>query len=186
LQLNNFCVKMQRSILDYLRDGQTPSLSYAEKERLRVEATFFGLPFETPRANVARGSICGDRAKACITLGYRGTFAFGKDGLIDVKFRKLSRILVAGRLSACREVFMDTLNESRDPDHGDAESRYSSRLYLKHSCLEQAFDMLYENGFRLVTSCGTGTSGALGETKAGVDSEESKWQHYNEFIFVRE
>ena len=34
-----------------------------------------------------------------IVIGYRGTFAFGRDGLADVKFRKLTRILVHGRVS---------------------------------------------------------------------------------------
>lgn len=71
-----------------------------------------------------------------ITLGYRGTFAFGRDGQADVKFRKLLRILVCGKAQLCREVFGDTLNESRDPDREGAE-RYTSRLYLKHQCLEK-------------------------------------------------
>ena len=40
-----------------------------------------------------------------ITVGYRGTFAFGRDGgQADVKFRKLWRILVSGRVALCREV----------------------------------------------------------------------------------
>lgn len=39
-----------------------------------------------------------------ITLGYRGTFAFGRDGQADVKFRKLQRILVHGKAALCREV----------------------------------------------------------------------------------
>ena len=34
-----------------------------------------------------------------LVIGYRGTFAFGRDGLADVKFRKLTRILVHGRVS---------------------------------------------------------------------------------------
>ncbi|KAI6184783.1 hypothetical protein M3Y97_00633400 [Aphelenchoides bicaudatus] len=63
-----------------------------------------------------------------ITLGYRGTFAFGRDGQADVKFRKLHRILVCGKAQLCREVFGDTLNESRDPDREGAE-RYTSRLH---------------------------------------------------------
>lgn len=84
-------------------------------------------------------------------IGYRGSFQFGKDGLADVKFRKLSRILVCGRVSLCRDVFGETLNESRDPDHGQAE-RYTSRFFLKHSFLEQAFDMLVEQGFKLVSN----------------------------------
>ena len=40
-----------------------------------------------------------------ITVGYRGTFAFGRDGgMADVKFRKLHRILIAGRVQLCKEV----------------------------------------------------------------------------------
>lgn len=40
-----------------------------------------------------------DGAAGTIVIGYRGTFAFGKDGLSDVKFRKLTRILVHGKVS---------------------------------------------------------------------------------------
>lgn len=77
-----------------------------------------------------------------ITLGYRGTFAFGRDGQADVKFRKLHRILVCGRATLCREVFADTLNESRDPGGPDDGERYTSRLYLKHQCLERVSFLL--------------------------------------------
>lgn len=38
-------------------------------------------------------------AAGTLIIGYRGTFAFGKDGLSDVKFRKLTRILVHGKVS---------------------------------------------------------------------------------------
>ena len=75
--------------------------------------------------------------------------AFGRDGLADVKFRKISRILVCGRARLCREVFGETLNESRDPDHGQTD-RYTSRFFLKHTFLEQAFDMLSEASFLMV------------------------------------
>lgn len=78
----------------------------------------------------------------------RGTFAFGRDGLADVKFRKLTRILVCGKVTICREVFGDTLNESRDPDRGQ-DDRYTSRFFLKHNSLEQAFDMLQEARFQV-------------------------------------
>lgn len=81
--------------------------------------------------------ICKDTiAGGYITIGYRGTFAFGRDGQADVKFRKLHRILVCGKVALCREVFGDTLNESRDPDH-EGQERYTSRLYLKHQSLEK-------------------------------------------------
>ena len=75
--------------------------------------------------------------------------AFGRDGLADVKFRKISRILICGRVHLCREVFGETLNESRDPDHGQND-RYTSRFFLKHTFLEQAFDMLSEASFFMV------------------------------------
>jgi hypothetical protein len=80
---------------------------------------------------------------------YDGFLAFGRDGLADVKFRKISRILVCGRVHLCREVFGETLNESRDPDHGQTD-RYTSRFFLKHTFLEQAFDMLGEASFLMV------------------------------------
>lgn len=124
------------------------------------------------------------RAPGYITLGYRGTFAFGRDGLADVKFRKLSRILICGRVALCREVFGETLNESRDPDRG-ATDRYSCRFFLKHTFLEQAFDMLQDAGFHCVASCGSGTASAGTDMKPGMDSEENRWNHYNEFVFVR-
>lgn len=125
------------------------------------------------------------RQPGVITVGYRGSFQFGKDGLADVKFRKLSRILVCGRVTLCRDVFGETLNESRDPDHGLTE-RYTSRFFLKHSFLEQAFDNLIDQGFRMVGSCGSGTAGGASELKPGVDAEENRWNHYNEFVFIRD
>lgn len=128
-------------------------------------------------------SVGGGREQGYIVVGYRGTFQFGRDGLTDVKFRKISRILVSGRVSICRDVFGDTLNESRDPDRGTSD-RYSARFFLKHAFIEQAFDALQEAGFRMAGACGSGTNSA-GETKPGMDSEENRWNHYNEFVFCR-
>ncbi|KAI4458293.1 potassium channel tetramerization domain-containing [Holotrichia oblita] len=169
-----------RYVLDYLRDGTIvlPDC-FREKERLKREAEKYGLP--------GLAEAISERIKqpGVITVGYRGSFQFGKDGLADVKFRKLSRILVCGRVALCRDVFGETLNESRDPDHGQSE-RYTSRFFLKHSFLEQAFDNLIEQGFKLMGSCGSGTAGSAAELKPGVDAEENRWNHYNEFVFVRE
>ena len=195
-----------RYVLDYLRNQKLvlPE-NFHEKDRLKHEAEYFKLPELvksiglshtnklSPLAHrriapaVNSHSISPSHAegktRGYITVGYRGTFAFGRDGLADVKFRKLSRIIVCGKVSLCREVFKDTLNESRDPDRGCAD-RYTSRFFLKHSFLEQAFDMLEDEGFTIVAACGTGTNNA-GEIKAGMDTEEAKWQHYNEFVFAR-
>ncbi|CAF1001756.1 unnamed protein product [Adineta steineri] len=119
-----------------------------------------------------------------IVVGYRGTFAFGRDGLADVKFRKISRILVCGRVHLCREVFGETLNESRDPDHGQTD-RYTSRFFLKHTFLEQAFDMLGEASFFMVGCAASGCSNSTSEIGKQTDNEENRWLHYNEFVFYR-
>lgn len=196
-----------RYILDYLRNNKLvlPE-NFHEKERLKQEAEYFQLPglvkslcsliVTTPKiVSLSQTKIppisnsnslspgTPSIKPGCITVGYRGTFAFGRDGLADVKFRKISRIIVCGKVSLCREVFKDTLNESRDPDRGVSD-RYTVRFFLKHNFLEQAFDMLHEEGFYLGTCCASGTNNA-GEIKAGMDTEEAKWQHYNEFIFTR-
>ncbi|VEL27630.1 unnamed protein product, partial [Protopolystoma xenopodis] len=127
---------------------------FTERARLREEAAFYGLAglvdwldSSSPHGystRAARGSPA-----STITLTYRGSLASGRDGLADIKFRKLTRILVCGKGSCCREVFGESLNDSRDPDHGGAvEDRYSSRYFLKHSVLELAFDCLLEAGYR--------------------------------------
>lgn len=181
-----------RYVLDFLRNqALVLPEGFREKERLKQEANFYGLPgleraiLENGRSSGSLTSS-GKKASGYITVGYRGSFAFGREGLADVKFRKLSRILVCGRVTLCRDVFGETLNESRDPDHGTTD-RYTSRFFLKHSSIEQAFDMLQEQGFKLAGSCGSGTAGSNSEQlKPGVDSEENRWNHYNEFVFIRE
>lgn len=172
-----------RYILDYLRDSdiQLPE-GFHERERLRKEAENLKIAglVKTLTQEVEQ------HPPGCITVGYRGSFQFGKDGLADVKFRKLSRILVCGRVALCREVFGDSLNESRDPDHGGPD-RYTARFFLKHTLIEQAFDDLQKNGFKLAGACGSGTAGGgPTELKPGVEPEENRWNHYNEFVFVRE
>jgi len=123
-----------RFILDYLRTGQlTLPESFRELGRLEREAEYFQLSAlsrevrrlrcggtedgepedgglasleESSCAETGRTSPGGRRETGFIVVGYRGTFAFGRDGgIADVKFRKLWRILVAGRVSLCREVF---------------------------------------------------------------------------------
>jgi hypothetical protein len=187
-----------RYIIDYLRNRKVllPE-TFKECERLKAEAEYYRLsdlvsqlsttkklsltlPTTPPPASPGFG------ANGYITVGYRGSFAFGRDGLADVKFRKLTRILVAGKVAICREVFGESLNESRDPDHGH-DDRYTARYFLKHLCLEQAFDNLQEAGFRCVGACGSGTSCGTGTEplKPGIDSDENRWNHYNEFVFCR-
>lgn len=197
-----------RFILDHLRNDQLVlPLRFAERNRLLCEAQFYKLnqlveeltPATSALAAMAKRSLSLDRDSSSadsrstsgyITVGYQGTFSFGPQGLpaADVNFRKVNRILVSGRVSLCREVFGDTLNEGRDPDRGhqNDRDRYTARYYLKHSLLEYAFDMLAEAGFKLISSCASGTSASSNDPKPGSNTEEDRWAHYNEFLFYRE
>ncbi|CAJ0959825.1 unnamed protein product, partial [Mesorhabditis belari] len=205
-------------ILQYMRSGKLilPE-NFKDLSRLMDEAHFFNMKILqeeigatlSPRASLkvsamANGNLLGmAETGGYITLGYRGTFAFGRDGQADVKFRKLHRILVCGKVALCREVFSDTLNESRDPGDRDGSERYTSRLYLKHQCLERACDAMAEKGFKLVATCCSGANGLaapnaptsqqgppsqtdLMTLRNSGDYEEQRWAHYTEYVFYRE
>lgn len=179
-------------VLDFLRtDHVFLPENFDEVNRLKSEFEFYKLTFneagtESKNLQINKSmamSSWSEKTRA-INVGYQGTFAFGRDGVVDVKFRRLYRILIAGHASLCRWVFEETLNDNRDPERC-SEDRYSSRFFLKHNNLELAFDMLYAKGFDLVGCCGTSTHGGTGDAKPSHHSEESRWQHYNEFIFAR-
>ncbi|XP_077606203.1 BTB/POZ domain-containing protein KCTD12, partial [Crocuta crocuta] len=91
------------------------------------------------------------------------------------------RITVCGKTSLAKEVFGDTLNESRDPDR--PPERYTSRYYLKFNFLEQAFDKLSESGFHMVACSSTGTCAFASSTD---QSEDKIWTSYTEYVFCRE
>ncbi|EDO34699.1 predicted protein [Nematostella vectensis] len=169
-----------RYILDYLRNCKLAlPEGFNERERLTMEAEHFKLKgmvraIQREKDNIK--STDKGRPSGYISIGVRGTYAFGRDGVADVKFRKLQRILVCGNVALAREVFGDSLNETRDPDRDD--QRYTNRFYLKHSYLEKAFDQLMEKGYTMVTSSAGG---------AGYDpeNEETKWNHFNDYVFFR-
>ncbi|XP_058248712.1 BTB/POZ domain-containing protein KCTD12.1 [Hemibagrus wyckioides] len=120
------------------------------------------------------------RKSGYITIGYRGSYTIGRDIQTDAKFRRVARITVCGKTSLAKEVFGETLNESRDPDR--PPERYTSRYYLKYNFLEQAFDRLTEFGFRMVACSSTGTC-----AYASNDPGEDKiWTSYTEYVFCRE
>ena len=171
-----------RYVLDFLRNFRlTLPDDFTELDRLLVEAEHFkiaemqeALAKEIKsRTNVEKAK---KKASGYLSVCVRGTYAFGRDGVADVKFRKLQRILVCGNVALAREVFGDLLNETRDPAR--EEVRYTNRFYLKYNHLEKAFDQLAEKGFKMMTSCAGG---------AGYDpeSEETKWNHFNDYIFYR-
>nr|XP_057938070.1 BTB/POZ domain-containing protein KCTD12.1 [Doryrhamphus excisus] len=120
------------------------------------------------------------RKSGYITIGYRGSYTIGRDTQTDAKFRRVARITVCGKTSLAKEVFGDTLNESRDPDR--PPERYTSRYYLKYNFLEQAFDKLTEVGFHMVACSSTGTCAYT----SNDPSEDKIWTSYTEYVFCRE
>ncbi|XP_075040724.1 BTB/POZ domain-containing protein KCTD12-like isoform X2 [Mixophyes fleayi] len=114
-----------------------------------------------------------------ITIGYRGSYTLGRDSQTDAKFRRVARIMVCGKTSLAKEVFGDTLNESRDPDR--PPERYTSRYYLKFTFLEQAFDRLADAGFHMVACNSTGTCAF-----AHDQTDDKIWTSYTEYVFYRE
>ncbi|XP_053554958.1 BTB/POZ domain-containing protein KCTD12-like isoform X1 [Bombina bombina] len=119
------------------------------------------------------------RRSGFITIGYRGSYTLGRDSQTDAKFRRVARIMVCGKTSLAKEVFGDTLNESRDPDR--PPERYTSRYYLKFTFLEQAFDRLADAGFHMVACNSTGTCAFAHE-----QTDDKIWTSYTEYVFYRE
>ncbi|XP_007669775.1 BTB/POZ domain-containing protein KCTD12-like [Ornithorhynchus anatinus] len=119
------------------------------------------------------------RRAGFITIGYRGSYTLGRDSQTDAKFRRVARIMVCGKTSLAKEVFGDTLNESRDPDR--PPERYTSRYYLKFTFLEQAFDKLADAGFHMVACNSTGTCAF-----AHDQTDDKIWTSYTEYVFYRE
>ncbi|XP_067322992.1 BTB/POZ domain-containing protein KCTD12 [Anolis sagrei] len=122
------------------------------------------------------------RRAGYITVGYRGSYTLGREAQADAKFRRVARITVCGKTALAKEVFGETLNESRDPDR--PPERYTARYYLKFNFLEQAFDRLSEAGFRMAACSSTGTC-AFGPEQGGP-ADDRVWTSYTEYVFCRE
>ncbi|KAM9805111.1 BTB/POZ domain-containing protein KCTD12-like [Neosynchiropus ocellatus] len=137
---------------------------------------------EALRAGAAslRSPSLDSRKSGYITVGYRGSYTIGRDIQTDAKFRRVARITVCGKTSLAKEVFGDSLNESRDPDR--PPERYTSRYYLKYNFLEQAFDRLTEVGFHMVACSSTGTCAYT----SNDPSEDKIWTSYTEYVFCRD
>ncbi|KAM7540926.1 hypothetical protein Aperf_G00000046790 [Anoplocephala perfoliata] len=170
-------------ILDYLRNPKSAILPRSSDalDRLRQEAEYYNLSSLIEDIKQTKKLL-----SCTITLSYRGHLPNGRDNLADFRFRKITRIIVSGKSLVCREVFGETLNESRAPDCGSEDNRYSSRYYLTHNTLEMAFDKLLEAGFVLAGCCGeTAVNiGTLRNRSIG-DYDDSRSQFFHEFYFVR-
>ncbi|KAK9401699.1 BTB/POZ domain-containing protein KCTD12 [Crotalus adamanteus] len=141
-----------------------------------------GPPLAASLSLDAGGGGSGGRRSGYITIGYRGSYTIGRDAQADAKFRRVARITVCGKTALAKEVFGETLNESRDPDR--PPERYTARYYLKFNFLEQAFDRLSEAGFRMAACSSTGTC-AFGPEQGGP-AEDKIWTSYTEYVFCRE
>ncbi|XP_077200074.1 BTB/POZ domain-containing protein KCTD12 [Paroedura picta] len=128
------------------------------------------------------GVGAGGRRSGYITIGYRGSYTIGREAQADAKFRRVARITVCGKTALAKEVFGETLNESRDPDR--PPERYTARYYLKFNFLEQAFDRLSEAGFRMAACSSTGTC-AFAPEQGGL-ADDKIWTSYTEYVFCRE
>ncbi|XP_069100792.1 BTB/POZ domain-containing protein KCTD16 [Pleurodeles waltl] len=196
-----------RYVLDFLRDKQVVLPDhFPERGRLKREAEYFQLPelvkilapddvkqspddychsdyeeaSQTSDARVCPPTslMSSDRKWGFITIGYRGSCTMGRESQADAKFRRVPRILVCGRIALAKEVFGETLNESRDPDR--APERYTSRFYLKFKHLERAFDMLSECGFLMVACNSSVTASVVNQY-----TEDKIWSSYTEYVFYR-
>ncbi|XP_020359265.1 BTB/POZ domain-containing protein KCTD8-like [Oncorhynchus nerka] len=197
-----------RYVLDFLRDRQLVLPDhFPERERLQREAEHFQLGellrLLGPRVGSKQGSMndegchsdieessqsseyptgrtltSSDKRSGFITIGYRGSYTTVRDNQADAKFRRVARIMVCGRIALAKEVFGETLNESRDPDR--PPEKYTSRFYLKFTYLEQAFDRLSEAGFTMVACNSTGTAAFVNQYR-----DDKLWSSYTEYIFFR-
>ncbi|XP_061595450.1 BTB/POZ domain-containing protein KCTD16b isoform X2 [Cololabis saira] len=182
---------------------------FPEKGRLRKEAEYFQLPdlvkllspedskpspddccFHSDHEDGSQGSdprpcpppslVPADRKSGFVTVGYRGSCTAARDSQQgDARFRRVPRILICGRVALAKEVFGETLNESRDPDR--TPERYTSRFYLKFKHLERAFDMLSECGFQMV-ACNSSVTASL----VSQHTEDKVWSSYTEYVFYRQ
>ncbi|XP_029444443.1 BTB/POZ domain-containing protein KCTD8 [Rhinatrema bivittatum] len=191
-----------RYVLDYLRDKQLSLPDhFPEKERLLREAEYFQLADlvkllspqivkqssmndegcqsdieESSQSSDLIRTAALDKRSGFITIGYRGSYTMVRDNQADAKFRRVARIMVCGRIALAKEVFGETLNESRDPDR--PPEKYTSRFYLKFTYLEQAFDRLSEAGFHMVACNSTGTAAFINQYR-----DDKIWSNYTEYIF---
>ncbi|XP_062332560.1 BTB/POZ domain-containing protein KCTD8 [Osmerus eperlanus] len=198
-----------RYVLDFLRDRQLVLPEhFPERERLQREAEHFHLgelqrllgPRLARHASMndegchsdveesSQGSehpaarnpaSLSDKRSGFITVGYRGSYTTLRDSQADAKFRRVARITVCGRIALAKEVFGETLNESRDPDR--PPDKYTSRFYLKFIYLEHAFDRLSDAGFHMVACNSTGTAAFVSQYR----DLDKVWSSYTEYIFFR-
>jgi hypothetical protein len=98
-------------VLEYLRNKQLVGVeTLEERRRLKEEAEFYKL------TNLIKLIDDLEMKNGHITLSFRGKFTNSHVDnhtldYTDLKFRKISRIMISGKVNLCREVFGESLNE---------------------------------------------------------------------------
>ncbi|CAB3407194.1 unnamed protein product [Caenorhabditis bovis] len=147
------------------------SESFDQWARLSVEAKRLGLV-----------SIVESACPSTISISCHSALSTGRINP-EVTFRKVLRIVVAGKVIMCRAVFGDSLNECRDSGGTDFEhDRYTSRFFLKHSNLEKAFDQLASAGYRLIHS----NTFAPSQMPTHLSKDDSQFVHHSQYLFHRQ
>uniref|UniRef100_A0AC34QBJ4 Potassium channel tetramerisation-type BTB domain-containing protein n=1 Tax=Panagrolaimus sp. JU765 TaxID=591449 RepID=A0AC34QBJ4_9BILA len=173
-----------RQIINALRHPKNEFVlpdNFHQFDELKNEIDYLNLPELADQIGQINQSDA-NGGTSTITVAYHGTLAFGKQGMAaDVNFRKIHRILVCGKMSDCRQIFGDALNQGRDGDMG--EDRYTSRVYLKHTFLEQAFDALALSGYNLISATQHTPSPSISHHHK---DEQDCYMHYAQYVFQKE
>ncbi|ELW72151.1 BTB/POZ domain-containing protein KCTD12 [Tupaia chinensis] len=174
-----------RYILDYLPDSQLVLRDYfPDRSPLQREAEYFELQELVRRfGEPQQPGPAQAAAPAARVVGRQPALGLHHHRLPGLLHHRagIARITVCGKTSLAKEVFGDTLNESRDPDR--PPERYTSHYDLKFNFLEQAFDKLSESGFHMVACSSTGTCAFA---SSADQREEEIWTSYTEYVFCRE
>ncbi|XP_066525582.1 BTB/POZ domain-containing protein KCTD16-like [Hoplias malabaricus] len=171
-----------RYVLDYLRDGRVllPE-RFPERARLRREAEFYRLhelaamlaTEDDETRDDGDGPDDGSpTSERTARDGDGGAFGF-----LTVSCRG-ARLCVRGRLALARRVFGDALVVSESRENRERYTARGHLLRFRHT--ERAFDMLAENGFRIVACSSSAVSDSRRE-----DTERSAWSSSAEYVFYR-
>lgn len=124
-----------------------------------------------------------EKISSTITVAYHGSLTVGRGSpATEVNFRRVQRIIISGKVGECRRIFGSTLNETRESN--SEISKYTSRLYLTHTFLEQAFDALSAQGYKLVSSASSTPNLSGGITKNQAYTQKI-FLHYSQFVFAK-
>ncbi|XP_066929527.1 BTB/POZ domain-containing protein KCTD16-like [Clytia hemisphaerica] len=183
-----------RYILEYLGTGEIRiSKNFPDIESLRKEATFYGL--KIMKRMLDKHLINQDNWDPnkghYITLTEHATYNVKFRDNLNVVFKRISSITVAGHVKSCRKVFGNKL--SLDRDSNENLDRYSCRMLIVQGNEMTVFDTLKDNNYEMVSNNKTDAASlgrtGLGERKGSlVDlsfEQNKRWIHVTNYYFRR-